>query len=347
MIEDCIKYLNTEREISEFKINSLKKMLHKGDPSTKRLLVIEEEFLKIPFEKITNNLSDLLSAIKIFRESRNAFYDLYPLKNNESVLSQNYFDSIKNELRKKIEDAEGEISSSKIKIAREKGRILVILLCIFIYLEKNQNEIKNRNLNIEELDIVREISTRYIEDIFLFYNDVILNINDISFLSEKSKSILSETKYLIDLAKLDGDDFLKIRSEKIRGRSSFGFYLNSKHSGRETLRPYYMSLYDTDGDNISKIFSLVPKVSMLNGEYYKLILLKSPEEIRENIVLLDRYEYLVKKIFHLKLSGKNNIKVDPIKSQVLVPASRTEDEGLKIALLEASAIFSNILKSII
>jgi hypothetical protein len=347
MDKDYLKYLNTEKEISEFKINYLKKMLHKGDASTKRLLAIEEEFVQIPFEKLTNSLSDLLSAIKVFRESRNAFYDLYPISEEKISSVENYFDFIKDNLKYEIKKFELEIESSKIKLAREKSRTLIILLCIFVYLEKNQNEIKKRNLNINELDLVKEISKRYLEDIFSFYNEIILTISDFSFLSEKSKLFLSEVKCLVNLVESNDGRFLNIKPERIRTKSSFGFYLNSKHSGRETLRPYYMSLYDDGGDNISKIFSLSARASILNGEYYKFISLLSPEELKDNIILLERYENLMKKIFHLKLSGKPNLKIDEKKSLILVPASRTEDEGIKEALNESSAIFSNILKSII
>ena len=347
MDQDYIKYLNTEREISEFKINSLKKMMHKGDASTRRLLAIEEEFLKIPFEKVANSLSELLSAIKIFRDSRNAFYELFPIQFVNNHSSNQLIEWVKNKLKEKIKDLENEISSSKIKIAREKSRLLIILLCTFVYLEKTQEELKRRNLSIEEKDILEEISLKYADDIFMFYNEIIININDFSFLSEKSKLFLSEIKPLYNISEFSDGTFLSIKSERLRGKNVFGFHLNSRHSGRETLKPYYMKLYDEDGLNISKLFSLYPKVSMVENEYYKFIYLLPLNEIKENILLLERYESLMKKIFHLKLSGKPNLKINATTSSILVPASRTEDESLKVGLLESSAIFSNILKSII
>ena len=99
---DYLKYLKTEREISEFKINSLKKVLSKKDPSTKRLLAIEEEFLSIPFEKIVSNLSELLSAIKIFRESRTKFFELYNKEEVTTNTSSLNFKKIKENLKEKI-----------------------------------------------------------------------------------------------------------------------------------------------------------------------------------------------------------------------------------------------------
>jgi hypothetical protein len=347
MDQDSLKYLKTEREISRFKIEHLKKISHRGDASTRRLLAIEEEFVTIPFEKITSNLSDLLSAIKIFRDSRNAFYDLYPADNTSSPTFSKAIDHVSNEIKDIIKKINLEVSNLKIKNARDKARVLIILISIFLYLEKSKEEISAKNININELDLLKEMMSRYSLDIFSFYNEIIKEASSYSFLSENSKSIISEIRPLVNFSKDDGPSFLNITPQKIRGKLIFGFYLNSKHSGRETLRPYYMRLYDEDGMNISKIFSSNPKIIPINGEYYKFIYLNGPEEFNDNIILLERFESLMKKIFHLKLSGKNNLKINTEESIILVPSSRTEDEGLKSALIESSAIFSNILKSII
>lgn len=347
MDQNSLKYLKTEREISEFKIEHLKKISHRGDASTKRLLAIEEEFLAIPFEKITNNLSDLLSAIKIFRDSRNAFYDLYPANSTSSQPNSNAIDYVGSELKNIISKIDLEISTLKIRNARDKARVLIILISIFLYLEKSKEEISIKNININELDLLKEMASRYSLDIFSFYNEIISGVQSYNFLSESSKSIISDVRPLVNMVKNDGSNFLNITSKKIRGRLVFGFYLNSKHSGRETLRPYYMKLFDEDGMNISKVFSPFPKSIPIDGEYYKFICLSNPEYFNDDIILLERFESLMKKIFHLKLSGKNNLNLNTETSIILAPSSRTEDEGLKSAFIESSAIFSNILKSII
>ena len=140
MEQDYLKYLNTEREISEFKIEYLKKMLHKGDASTKRLLAIEEEFVQIPFEKIAGSLSELLSAIKIFRESRTTFHDLYK---DERVSKENILKSFQNEIKEKILEIDSGIAGLKIKAARERARVLTILLCIQLYINESIKKVNN------------------------------------------------------------------------------------------------------------------------------------------------------------------------------------------------------------
>jgi hypothetical protein len=148
---------------------------------------------------------------------------------------------------------------------------------------------------------------------------------------------------MVNISVDSGDNFFSIINTKARGRGLFGFFIPTRHIGREILKPYYLKIYDEDGLNVSKLFSYNPKSVLLNNEYYKFLNLLKPEEIKDNLVLLERYEVLMKKIFHLKLSGKNNLKIDTKNSVILVPASRTEDEGMRLALLESSAILSNIL----
>lgn len=343
MEQDYLKYLKTEREISEFKIEQLKKSPSGGDSSKKRLIAIEEEFISIPFESIATNLSELLSAIKIFRESRTAFYDLYSQGQVSSIDYLNVLNEAKNKVKQKIQDLEIDIVGSKIRPARNKSRLLNIMICILMYLEKTELEISRMNLKVKYSDLNSEILKRYYEDIFLFYNDIILESANFNFLNKSSKELLSEIKPLTNIAIDSGSDFFSILNTKTRGRGLFGFFIPAKHVGREILKPYYLKLYDEDGLNISRLFSYNPKSILLNDEYYKFLTLLNPEDIKDNLVLLERYEVLMKKIFHLKLSGKENLKVDTKKSLILVPASRTEDEGIRVALLESSTILSNIL----
>ncbi len=344
MEQDYLKYLNTEREISQFKIEYLKKMLHKGDASTRRLLAIEEEFLQIPFENIAGSLSELLSAIKIFRDSRTAFHDLYP---DDKKIKNNVLSLFQDKVKEKILEIDKGMNGLKIKQARERARVLTILLCIHLYLNESVRKINGLGLNINEGDLLIEISKKYEDDIFIFYNYVIENIKSFAFLSESSREIISEIKKLDNISADHQSGFFEIKQKSFRNRKLFGFFLPSKHSGRETLRPYYMSIFDEDGFNLSKLFLNAPRAVLLDDEYYKFITLVSLDEIKDNLVLLEKYEELIKKIFHIKLSGKNNLKIDTNSSEVLIPSSRTEDEGIRDALKESSAIFSNILKSII
>ena len=345
MEQDYLKYLKTEREISEFKIESLKKMLHKGDASTKRLLAIEEEFIKIPFEKLAGSLSELLSAIKIFRDSRTAFHNIY--KEEVSSSKSDILQLFQEKLKKKILDIDLSLENLKIKNARERARVLIILLSMFLYINESINKIQKMQINIDENDLLVEIKNKYDEDIFVFYNYVIDNAAEFDFLTKNAKNFILEIKKLENISIESDFDFFKIKPTNFRNKKIFGFFIPSKHSGRETLKPYHMSLYDEDGLNISKLFSLSPRAVLLNKEYYKFISIVSLNDIKNNIVLLERYEELMKKIFHLKLSGRDNLKIDINKSSILIPHSRTEDDGIRSALNESSAIFSNILTSIL
>jgi len=345
------KYLKTEREISLFRIESLKKMLSKNEASTRRLLAIEEEFLKIPFEKISSSLPELLSAIKIFRDSRAAFYEMYSLPSEEErgTEDSNLMADCLGLLEIEISKISEERFFDNIKDFRSNGRLLTILLCIHSYLFKTMQEVEDRNINVSPKDLLSEISQKYSQDIFSIYNQIISD-SDLDLLkSQKSKEAVKFVKSLADISGEFESVFFEIRTERAKGKTLFGFFLPAKHIGRETMRPYHLRLLDEDGFNISKLFNMQARSVFLKekNEYYKFISLVSLDEIKDNLVLLDRYQFLMKKIFHNKLSGRPGVRVDIKKSSILIPASRTEDEGLKEALSSASAIFSNILTKLI
>ena len=351
MSSEFEKYLNTEREIAIFRIESLKKMLNKNEASTKRLLAIEEEFLKIPFEKISSNLSELLSAIKIFRDSRSAFYELYsiPKEEEESSEEDDIIDRCLNLLKLEILKVSNEGSYSNIKEFRSNGRLLVILLCLYDYLSKTLQEVRERNIKINHKELLEEVSQKYNQDIFSLYNDIISNPDKEILLGKESRQAVVVVKPLEDISREDGPTFFEIRTERVRGKTLFGFFLPEKHIGRETMRPYHLRLFDEDGFNISKLFNIQSRSVLLKerNEYYKFISLISLDEIKDNLIMLDRYQLLMKKIFHNKLSGKDGIRIDYKKSSIMIPSSRTEDEGLRDAFNSASAIFLNILTKFI
>jgi len=345
------KYLKTEREISLFRIESLKKMLSKNEASTRRLLAIEEEFLKIPFEKISSSLPELLSAIKIFRDSRAAFYEMYSLPSEEErgTEDSNLMADCLGLLEIEISKISEERFFDNIKDFRSNGRLLTILLCIHSYLFKTMQEVEDRNINVSPKDLLSEISQKYSQDIFSIYNQIISDLDLNLLKSQKSKEAVKFVKPLSDISGEFESVFFEIRTERAKGKTLFGFFLPAKHIGRETMRPYHLRLLDEDGFNISKLFNMQARSVFLKekNEYYKFISLVSLDEIKDNLVLLDRYQFLMKKIFHNKLSGRPGVRVDIKKSSILIPASRTEDEGLKEALSSASAIFSNILTKLI
>jgi hypothetical protein len=173
-----------------------------------------------------------------------------------------------------------------------------------------------------------------------------------SFLDKAHLSILKSVKPLTKISCPDSENFndlfFSIRPVKIKGVQTFGFFIPYKHIGRETMRPYHLKLYDKNNVNISKLFSLSPK-SIIPGfskDYYKFIQMIKPEDISDNLILLDKYYYLTKEIFSHKLNKKEGFQIDYHSSLILVPASRTEDEGLKESALSVNEMLSNILTNI-
>lgn len=345
------KYLKTEREISLFRIEYLKKMLPKNEASTKRLLAIEEEFLTIPFEKMSSSLPELLSALKIFRDSRVAFHDLYEIPKETVVLPINFniIGSCLIALNSEILKIGKEAEYSNIKDFRFNGRLLTILLCLSGYLNRTLQDIEDKRLNIDHKELLEEISKKYDQDIFSLYNEIVSNPDKVLLPNSESLKAVGTAKLLENISNESSPTFFEIRSEKIKRKTLFGFFIPSRHTGRETMRPYHLRLFDEDGFNVSKLFNLQTRSIYLKekNEYYKFVSIVSLDEIKDNLVLLDRYQFLMKKIFHNKLSGKSGVRIDCKKSSILTSSSRTEDEGLRDAFISASAIFSNILTKFI
>ena len=338
------KYLDTEREISYFRVEHLKKMLTKNDPSTKRLMEIEQEFLSIPFENIVNTLPELLSAIKIFRTSRLAFFKSYPelIKAEENVDDNDIADGILNSIRKEIHALSVRDDQLRIKEFREKGRTILTLLCLYSYIERTIKEINDRDIRITEREILNEIYHKYNEDIFYFYNLLLKNPN-FSFINTFSKNAIMATKPLENICIESDSPFFEIREEIVKGKKIIGFFLPIPHIGREIMQPYHLHLFDEDGFNVSKVFDMHAKSVVLRerDKYYKFVQIIDLDKIKDNLLLLEKYHLLMQKI---KDKGSANLKIDCNSSSIMCPCSRTEDEGLRDSFASASAIFANILK---
>lgn len=340
MDSDALKYLETEREISSFRLESLKR-LDDGFSSTKRLIAIEEEFLSIKFELVAEALSELLAAINIFRNSRTIFYETYKTTdatNNADLVSNDCIELIVSSLKGEITarglllDSQNHVSLGAI---RSEGRVLVILLCILKYFEKSANDLKALNINIDENDIVVEMNKKYYQNIFSFYNEII-GLPDTLILNKAQLLLVSKTK------KLHKQCFseklgTKLLCKKIKGIATIGCFLPMKHIGRETSRPYYANIVIRN-NNVSSLFSLQTNSVLPEGshEYHKFISMIHPDELASNLILLEKYEDLVSTV-------NGGAFIDIEKSFVLIPSSRTEDDGVKASLCVATTIFSNLL----
>ena len=347
MTPEAEKYLRTEREISSFRAESLRKMLSNNEPSTRRLLEIEDDFLKIQFEKISSTLPELLSAIKIFRDSRGAFYSMYPEIKRMEVpenISYNPLEDCLPLISEQVSILSDGYSESILDF-RSKGRTLTILLSLYSYIKLTNQEVKNRNLNIDYKELLYEVSAKYSQDIFSLYNGVIEDPDTTGLnLTKEAKNMVLAVKPLQNILEelISEADFLEIKEKNVKGKNILGFFIPIKHIGREIMQPYHLHLFDEDGFNVSKLFKMQPKnILHLNDKYYKFIHILCLDEIKNNLILLDKYHLLMN-----KLSSKDKIKIDPKKSLIMIPSSRTEDEGIRDSFESVACIFSNILKKI-
>jgi hypothetical protein len=219
---------------------------------------------------------------------------------------------------------------------------------MLVYLEKTESRIKEMNLKLDSKSLLLEILKQYEYEIFSFYNDVILLAEDFEFIPIKLRNAISDTKPLVSLSNNGEPNFFCIRKESLKGKPLFGMFMPIKHSGRETLKTYNLSVIDSDGANISRLFSLNSKNVLYKekGEYFKFINILPFSNFSYNISLQDRYNLFMTKIFSEELdSEKSNYSISHI--SVLIPSSRTEDDALKEASSTASAIISNLINKFI
>lgn len=81
MLQDDIKkYIDVERELSKYQLDILLKIKNPSH-AQKRLIQIEEEFLSLPFYDMSfEDVSDVATAIAIYKTSRLEFYKSYDVK---------------------------------------------------------------------------------------------------------------------------------------------------------------------------------------------------------------------------------------------------------------------------
>lgn len=74
---EILKYIKTEKEISTYSIQKLEKK-NSLDPTKRRILEIEREFVSLPLELMDfEDVADVAAAISIYRSSRGLFYKTY------------------------------------------------------------------------------------------------------------------------------------------------------------------------------------------------------------------------------------------------------------------------------
>lgn len=87
MKEDVLKYIENEKEISQYNIH----MLERGEqtPARKRLIEIEREFLSLPLQDMNfSSVTKVAEAIELYQKSRKLFYEKYNVKCGENLVSK-------------------------------------------------------------------------------------------------------------------------------------------------------------------------------------------------------------------------------------------------------------------
>lgn len=351
-----IEYINTEKEISRFKKESLEKSLSRDSPSTKRLIQIEEEFLQIPFEKIeSRGISEIMTAIKIFRDSRHSFYLLYPELSSSSVevnkkLYPEVIDIFLEKLKNLISEKENKIIEEKSSASdlRRVSREIIIYVSMISLLEKTLLNIKENDLSLQTSEILEEISLNYQSNVFYYYNNSI-DIASNFLKSEILNSYVSDVKKMVNLTneKFDSNElFFCFSNFLVRGKESFGMYLPIRHVGREIAKPFYIKAI-FDNENYSPIFSLSSKnvVYPKSNDYYKFLSIKEKSIILENDYFKIKFDKLIKKLYSNKLDNKNFVNLSLKDSIVMIAATRTEDEYLRDVCVQAFKHINHILNN--
>jgi hypothetical protein len=97
---DILQYVQNEKDISRYNIYRLEKR-KSLDPTKRRLLEIEREFVKLPLEEMGfDDVADVAAAIRIYRDSRGQFYKTYNIKKESDILKQkvDFLSSVKNQM---------------------------------------------------------------------------------------------------------------------------------------------------------------------------------------------------------------------------------------------------------
>jgi hypothetical protein len=327
---DAKQYIESELELSRLRMLSLLNSKSLSDTTKKRLVDIEVSLQDLNFSSLKIvTLSDAMTAIRLFRSSRKNFSQLYIMDEENFLNKINLFI-----------DKHSQIPSEKLKISKVKSLLKTVAIA------KSTKDILNHiKLNVEDKLILNKIVVDFItsskNEVFSIYNDNLKIASELFI--EKSKKDL-KINYLKDLVKEQknsGGDFL-VEKINFYGKNGWGIILPTKNCGRETLWAPYTKI-SIFGNDLSNLFKSDVKNTIKNGEYFKTLVLKDIDTLKDNNNLLSKYYFLMSLIFQNSLSKRDQVKIsiDMEESKILIPSSRTEDEGLRNSMTE----FFNLAKT--
>lgn len=316
MNEEAAEYIKKELEISRLRIESLSESTNLSEIARNRLLNIENDFQILNFESLAiKDLSDAMTAIRLFRSSRKDFYLIY--KKDKTFL-QRFKDYAQSTLSQEIPDKKGP----EIKRLLKKRSIVFSALQIFEILE---SKLQKENLTAEDSIFTNFIKT-YPNEFFVFYNQSLKE----TFSGKIQKDL--KINYLINIVEDQKNISQTLFFQKFisHGKDTKGILLPIAHQGRETSWLCHKKIIINNVD-FSDIFAYSLKNINQNGKYFKAIILKDIQELEKDKALSWKYSLLLNFLYQNSLSKKDTrvVNLDMEKSSILVPSSRTEDDLLK------------------
>jgi hypothetical protein len=296
-----------------------------------------------------------MTALKIFRDSRQSFYLIYTdllissiqqKKEFHPEIIENFLEKLKNlilEKEKKV--LEEKTNTSEI---RKLSREIIIYISMIFLLEKTLINIRENDLSLQTSEILEEIALNYQGNIFYYYNDSIENHH--KFVNnDLLQSYISDAKKMVNVVNHNFESsslFFCFSNFLVRGKESFGMYLPIRHIGREIAKPFYIKII-FDNENYSSIFSLSSRNVIYPGsnDYYKFLSIKEKSSILENEYFKIKFDKLIKKLYSNKLDNKNFINLSLKDSIVMMAATRTEDEYLRDVCVHAFKQIDYILNN--
>lgn len=308
--KEILNYIRNEKQISEFKINSIKAS-RSLSPSNKRIQKIEEDFVQLPLENMFfDSISDVATAIKLYRTSPHIFYRTYGISkegrhNKQDLKLNNANTSIILFRLKEIERIHLELKKLELNqsgffatlseddkrlFEKNKDKILkytkrAISACRY-YIDIELKSFKAKTLNsicLETGNNLKNLSPKELQDVF----EILTSIHDgICKRSLQYFNSLTKTKKKILENLLDKGSLLEtlVKIPVIRyslekdcknkiQRKIAGVRLNIKTKNNELRQPVALNIC-INGVNITNLFCLKTSNIKINNCYEKAIMIK-------------------------------------------------------------------------
>ncbi len=248
----------------------------------------------------------------------------------------------------KIKKIEGSL------IGKKRARIQLLLFCfakyMYISLKNISSKIIHEKITYGELkkinDSIINIFSEYKYKYYQYFNNAISELpfllsgtmgeNDYIKLIHPLSNIVDDIEKF-EISKISQDNNLifdelgRVIPKKSSDRS-YGFNTNIKRVGNETINPYYIEIFSTNGTDMTNIFEKNFFNNYLNGEYFKALSIQPLQSLK--IIIKDISEfnsYMNQDDYNynaLNYGSVNNITLSKENSIILVANTRSDSEHL-------------------